>query len=195
MRIKKWKVIHSSVILKNKWLTVRQDKCQLVNGSIINDYFVVEKPDVVAVFAITVDNKVVLVRQYKHGIQRVLIELPGGYAGANEILEKAALRELVEETGYSAPKFIKICELVDNPSGMNDKIHVYLARNARKRSFQQLDPNEDIEVVLMSINELIYSLQHGKICAQTSVAASYAVLDYLSGKASIDNFKDLLRPK
>src|SRR5687767_9986843 len=112
MRIKKWKVIHSSVILKNKWLTVRQDKCQLVNGSVINDYFVVEKPDVVAVFAITADDKVVLVRQYKHGIKKVLIELPGGYAGANEILEKAASRELVEETGYSAPKFIKICEFV-----------------------------------------------------------------------------------
>jgi 8-oxo-dGTP pyrophosphatase MutT (NUDIX family) len=195
MRIKKWKVLHTDIVLENRWLKVRQDKCLLVNGSVIDDYYVVEKPDVVAVFAMTPDDKIVLVRQYKHGIKRVLIELPGGYAGTDEMLEKAASRELVEETGYSAPKFIKVCEFVDNPSGMNDRIHVYLARNATKQSFQQLDPNEHIEVLLMSLNKLIDSIQHGKICAQTSVAASYAVLNYLMGKAYSNNFKDPLRSK
>src|ERR1700733_14051622 len=99
--IQKWKRLKTEVALNNKWCTVHKDTVELPAGKIIDDYFVHIRPDVVLVFPITADGKVIMVRQYKHGAKEILLEFPGGIVDTSEdSVHAAALRELREETGY-----------------------------------------------------------------------------------------------
>ncbi len=73
-----WKVLTSEYIAQDPWFTVRKEKVQLPNGSQIDSYYISEFPDWVNVIAITKENKLILVRQYRHGIARVSYELCAG---------------------------------------------------------------------------------------------------------------------
>ena len=97
----KWKVLESSYLHKIPWLTIRKDKCEMPNGNIIPAFYVNEYPDWVNAFGLTEDGKVVMVRQYRHGIGTIGTELPGGVVEEGESLEEGVRRETLEETGYA----------------------------------------------------------------------------------------------
>lgn len=115
---------------------------------------------VVAVLALTSDNRVVLARQYRAGPNRVLDELPGGSVDEGESPEAAAIRELVEETGYVAGKIIPIGRFLEGAYSTIDK-HGFLALDCEPKSDQKLDPNEFIEVVLKSLPDFFLQLRAG----------------------------------
>ncbi len=73
--IKKWKILESRFVIDNQWCRVKQDKVQLPNGLIVDDYFVNIRPEIVLILPITQNQEVVLVRQYRHGVEEILIEL------------------------------------------------------------------------------------------------------------------------
>ncbi|MCR6639172.1 MAG: NUDIX hydrolase [Sporocytophaga sp.] len=178
--IEKWKTLASEIVFNHKWYKLRKDLVQLPDGKIVDDYFVSVRPEVVVIFAITKNKKVVLVKQYKHGSGEILIELPGGiYDPETESPEEAALRELKEETGYSG-KVVKIAELIDNPTKDTNKIHLYGVKNAIKSGEQNLDDTEAIEVLLVSIEELKTMLLQGEIKVSGSVAGSMLALQKLN---------------
>ena len=137
--IMKWKVLESTYLHREPWLTVRKDKCELPNGTIIPSFYVNEYDEWANAFALTKDGKVVMVRQYRHGIGSVEIELPGG---------------VVEETGYKFEKFEYLGKICANPSTTNNFMHMYLATGGEKVAEQHLDEVEDVEVVLMSVEEV-----------------------------------------
>ena len=92
----KWDILAREDIFKNQWYHLRKDVVRLPNGRIIDDYFVSVRPEVVITFALTKENKALFVRQYKHGLQRVVTEIPGGfYDATTESPEEAAIRELL----------------------------------------------------------------------------------------------------
>ena len=93
-----WKVLSSEYLFNEPWLTIRKDRCQLPNGHIVPAFYVNEYPDWVNVFALTEEGQVVMVKQYRHGIREISIELPGGVIDEGETPEEAARRELMEET-------------------------------------------------------------------------------------------------
>ncbi|MGH2412617.1 MAG: NUDIX hydrolase [Microcystaceae cyanobacterium] len=181
--LQKWQTINSQIILNNQWCKVRQDEVKLPNGQIINDYFINIRPDIVLILPVTQKQKIVFVRQYRHGIEDILLELPAGTFDAHKENElDAAKRELEEETGYIASQLIELATLYDNPVKDTNKIHIFIALDASPIGKQQLDVTEEIEVVLVPIQDVKQKIAMGEIVVSGTLAAIFLGLDFLENK-------------
>ena len=159
-----WKILRSEYLYKESWFTIRKDVCETPQGKIIDPYYVYEFPTWVSALAITKDNRVVMVRQYRHGIQETILEVPGGCVDdTDKNLEEGIARELLEETGFKFEAFHYLGKISPNPSTNNNWMHMYLATGGEQVSGQQLDHNEEIEVVLMEPEEVQRLIEENKI--------------------------------
>ncbi len=174
MSIKPWKIVQSSYIHPR----FRMDTCELANGRFL-DAVVFEFRAWANIVALTKDNEVVLIRQYRHGVREVLWEIPGGVVEDDEEPLAGIKRELLEETGYSADEFIEVGRLYPNPALQTNTIHYYLALNAEKTTDQHLDDGEDIEVQLVPLDELLGMVRRGEFPHALMVAALFHVLAYM----------------
>lgn len=151
----KWKVISSEYLFNDRWFKVRKEKCLTPSGNIVDPYYVYDFPTWVAALAITDDGRILMVRQYRHALGEVCIELPGGCVDDSDPnFEKAIARELVEETGYTFSSFEYLGKISANASTNSNYLHMFLAKGGKKTAPQSLDENEEIEVVLLTIDEL-----------------------------------------
>lgn len=159
-----WKVLHSEYLFKDLWFTVRKDRCISPQGKIIDPYYVYEFPTWVAALALTEDNQVIMVRQYRHAIAETIIEIPGGCVDDTDAnYQEAISRELLEETGYSFSQFDYLGKISPNPSTNNNWLHMFLARGGKRVAAQALDENEEIMVELISLDELKQLIVENKI--------------------------------
>jgi ADP-ribose pyrophosphatase len=160
----KWKTLSSEYLFSDLWFKVRKDICQSSDGRIIDPYYVYEFPEWVTAVALTEDNKVVMVRQYRHAAGEVCIELPGGCIDSTDKSPaEAAARELMEETGYTFSSCEYLGKISANPSTNNNYMHMFLAKGGKKVAEQQLDGNEEILVELYTIDELKQLLRENKL--------------------------------
>jgi ADP-ribose diphosphatase len=137
----------------------------------VDPYYVLEYPGWVNVLAITDDSNVILVRQYRHGIAQVLLELPCGSVGEDESPDQAIYRELMEETGFAAGK-IKLTGIVSpNPATHTNETFCFLAQDCKKVAEPRLDPNENIEVVLVPLSKIRQLTLAGEIKQALHVAS------------------------
>ncbi len=158
-----WKTLSSEYLVKSKYFTARKDKCETPEGKIIPEYFVVELGLTLCALAFTEDDKAIMVKQYRHALNKVTLEIPGGFVDENEDPEKAIARELLEETGYEFSNYEYVGEVAANGGVLNNYTKLYLATGGKKVSNQNLDHNEDIRVELIPMNELIQLLLQNKI--------------------------------
>lgn len=178
--LKKWKILTSNMIIDHQWCQVRRDEIELPSGQIIDDYFVSIKPDVALVLPITNQQEIIFVRQYRHAVGEFFLELPaGGFNPATESAEIAAMRELREETGYTAQHVQKIATLYDKPSKDTNQIHLFLAQNVIKVGEQNLDITEEIEIVLIPIKSVLDKIAQGEISVSGTIAALCLGLNFL----------------
>ncbi len=166
-----WQTLASEELFKSRWLRLRRDTCRLPSNREIDDYFVVELPDGTAIVAITEQHELVLVRQYKHGLGQIVLELPAGIVEASEDPAETIKRELIEETGYSTPTVELITTLATKPARMSARTLIYFAINVRKNLEQQENDAEIIQTVLVPIINLPALIQSGNIITETSLAA------------------------
>lgn len=172
----KWKVISSEKLFSAPWLNVRKDVCELPDGRKHSDYYILEYPDWSTAFALTEDNQVVMVRQYRHGLGVVSTELPGGVIDANEKPEDAIARELLEETGYEFTSIEKLGKISPNPATSTNYMHMFLATGGKKVTEQKLDATEDVEILIHSIDEFKQLMRENKIVQSLHVTtAMYAL--------------------
>lgn len=160
-----WERIASKYLVRAPWATLRVDTCRMPDGTIIADYYVLEYPDWVNVVALTSDNQVILVRQYRHAAGEEVLELPGGVIEKGESIELAARRELLEETGYEFDHLEFLSELYANPATATNKTHCFLATGGKKISEQNLDRGEEIIIELVSpakLKELVLDNKLGQ---------------------------------
>ena len=154
----RWKTLSSKYISNHIYFTARQDRCQREDGTIVDPYFVVELPTSATALPVTEDGKIVLVRQYRHPIDEVILEIPGGFIDEGEDFTAGMKRELLEETGYAFTNIEPLGRVAANPGVLNNYTELFLATGGKKVSGQQLDHNEEIEIVLVTEAELIEML-------------------------------------
>ena len=184
--IKPWRLIRSAIVFDEPWYRLRRDWAMLPDGRQVDDYYVSLRPEVALVFAVTPDDEVVMVRQYKHGAGRVLLEFPGGtFLQDQEAGAHAAARELVEETGYVAEQMDLLGIAWDDPTRQDNRIHMYLGGNARRLQAQQLDTHEDIEVVLVPLRRLRHMCISGELAVTGSLALAFLGLEALRERGSL----------
>jgi 8-oxo-dGTP pyrophosphatase MutT (NUDIX family) len=173
MEILKWKKLSSKYLVKEKWATLRVDTCELQNGSVKDDYYVLEYPNWVNAIALTEENKIIIVRQYRHAADIVSLEVPGGVIDGDELPEYAIRRELLEETGYSFKSAELIATLYPNPATANNVTYTYLLKGGTKTHEQHLDEHEILNVEEYTIAEVKQLLADNKIDQALHCAALF----------------------
>lgn len=151
----KWKTIDSRVVVKDRWIHLRADKCALADNTVIEPYYVLEYADWVSVLAIDINGKAILVREYRHGAGLVGLGLVGGGIDDDDASpEDAARRELREETGYLTNELICLGTGYANWGNQNNRIHYFLAKNCCLGGDASFDPSEICELVLTDFSQL-----------------------------------------
>ena len=124
---------------------------------------ILESGDWVNILALTSDNKVVIVRQYRFGVGKITAEIPGGLIDRNETPKEAAIRELQEETGYTSSTWKYLGAVEPNPAINNNLCHHWMAENATKTHKPNLDKGEDIIVETLSLDEIKSEIIEGRL--------------------------------
>lgn len=153
--------IKSEKIYEGKILNLRIDTIELPDKKYTKRE-VVEHSGGVGVVAITDEDKIVLVKQYRQAISKEMLEIPAGKLELNEEPRITAIRELKEETGYSTDNLKYITEFYPTPGYCNEKIHVYMA-DKLKPGEQDLDEHEYVEVIEMPFDEAYEKTLNGEI--------------------------------
>lgn len=179
----RWKTLSSEYLFDDEslWFKVRREVCETPDGKIIDPYYVYEFPEWATAFALTEDNKVILVKQYRHPIADISIELPGGCIDDTDKDHQTAIaRELLEETGYEFSSYESLGKISANPSTNTNWMHMFLAKGGKKVSEQKLDHNEEIIVELCSIDEVKQLVRENKIVQAMHVTTILYALEKLN---------------
>jgi 8-oxo-dGTP pyrophosphatase MutT (NUDIX family) len=160
---KPWKVRTREYVSREFWYTVRVDEVELPTGSVIPKYWVSEYRPWVNVVALTKDEQVVLIRQYRHGLAQVHFEIPAGTTDPGETdLEAATRRELLEETGYGGGRWSPLITLSANPALQDNLAHTFLAEGVERIAEPHTEAGEDLRVHLVPLADIERMIAEGE---------------------------------
>lgn len=169
--------IHSQSIYQGSFLSINQDTIQLPNGK-TTQRLVVRHPGAACILAITEQQEIVLVRQWRYATGEALLEIPAGKLDWGEDPAQCALRELAEETPYTAKKVEKIFEFYSAAGFCDEKMYLYRAEGLQKNSQLLPDQDEFVETILMNRSDIIQAIKQGQIRdAKTLIALQYFLME------------------
>jgi ADP-ribose pyrophosphatase len=173
-----WEKLSSEYLYNDTWFTFRKDRVKKGSGKEMYPYYVLEYSNWVNVFPVTTDGKVILQKQYRYGLGQFSIEIPGGVMDPHETDPmEAAKRELLEETGYSCGKIIQTSIISPNPATSNNLTYGFLATDCTLTHIPSFDENEELEVMLASIEEVKELIRENKIIQSLHVTSMmYALM-------------------
>jgi ADP-ribose pyrophosphatase len=162
--IRDWPIISREQIGDFRIFRLTKKKVRSPRTGEIREVQALQFPDWVLILALTPQEEVVMVRQYRHGIERVCLELPGGLVDpADDSPAGSARRELLEETGYQTDKLMLMGECYPQPAILSNKCFFYLAQNATEVQPQQLDGGEDIEIIKVPLKDIPAKIENREI--------------------------------
>ena len=173
-----WKLKKSRPLHDYRIFKTRSDIRESPRTGNDHEFFVLESPDWVNIVAVTEDEKIVFIDQFRHGISASTIEIPGGMVDEGETPAICAERELLEETGYAADGFVEIGMVHPNPALFDNICYTFLARNARKIKVPVFEGTEDIDTVLYPASDIKKLIKNGTITHSIVINALYFYMNY-----------------
>lgn len=167
---KKWEVLDSEYLFHEPWLTARRDHIRQPSGVEMENYYVLEYPEWVNIIAITRDGHFLMERQYRHACGITAIEIPAGCAEPGETPMEAAKRELMEETGYSGGEWSLFMDVCPNPGSFTNTSWTFLAVGVEPTDKPHLEETEDIDIFLMTEEEVRRKLENNEFRQALMVA-------------------------
>jgi 8-oxo-dGTP pyrophosphatase MutT (NUDIX family) len=176
--VKRWKRKSRKEIVKDQWISLYADECELPGGHIVAPFYVVEEKDWVHVVAIDANGSILLTRLYRYPTDWLGWELPCGGIDAGEDPLSAAKRELREETGYVAAKWQQIGgPLYPNPARQTNRVYSFVATDLTQAGPQSMEATEDIEFEFASPAEVRTRIARGDFRHALHVACFFLVAD------------------
>lgn len=169
--ISKWRKLSVRGRYADRVLSVDHVEYFYEGAGVSMPFTVVNTSDWVVVIPVDEDGRFILVKQFRAGTESLTFEFPGGAVNTGETHEKAAQRELLEETGSLAQELEHIGTIAPNPAFMKNSAYVYFAKGCKVTSTLNLDPFEDIEVIKVGQDELQEMIKNGSINHSIVVAA------------------------
>jgi ADP-ribose pyrophosphatase len=158
-----WKIIHSELLFQNRWMELYEDKVEVRPGKITH-YTWYRTPDVAVIVPFIDKSTLVMIRQYRHPLRKVLLEFPAGHMENNEDPKKTATRELLEETGYHAQEIEQVYTYNPSVNISKQLIHIFRGTNLVKGEYEHSDSIEDIRnVEIISVEKLKHIIIAGKV--------------------------------
>jgi 8-oxo-dGTP pyrophosphatase MutT (NUDIX family) len=159
----KWTITKDKKVYGTPIFSLQEKEVLPDDGSDAAKFYVLNAPEWINVIALTDNNEVALVEQYRHGIDETTLEIPGGMVDAGEKPLEAAKRELLEETGFESDSWELLGKASSNPAILSNFTHIYMARDCKKTSPQQTDGHEDIKVHSLPIKEFLSLVDEGVV--------------------------------
>ncbi len=165
-------IVKSEYLYRGKVLNVRLDQVRVTadGKQLVVMREIVEHRGAVAIVAIDSQDRVLLVRQYRSAAQRELLEIPAGTLEVGEDPALCAVRELKEETGYSAAEWTEIGKLLPSPGFCTEQMYLYLAQNLTA-STASPEEDESIQVEIIPFTDAIAKIERGEIIDAKSIVA------------------------
>jgi ADP-ribose pyrophosphatase len=172
-RPKPWRIKSSVTLKDHRIFSLRKDVSVSPRTGREHEFVVLESLDWVSVVALDSEDRLIMVRQYRHGLGEVTLEVPGGLVDPGLTPEEAARTELRQETGYAARELIDLGDLSAAPAIFTNRLHVFLARDAYRVGELDQDEGEDIQVVLVPLDEVRSLIGSGELIHAQMIASIY----------------------
>lgn len=172
--IKKWTLLSSKDVSPSSWFPIESRDYQLPNGSVVKDFTITTIGDVSMVVPVTKEGKLVLVRQYKPGVDEITIEFPAGrIEERHRDFKELAQHELEEEAGIHCENLEEFGVFAGFTTKGSERVHCFLARDVEFNSTQHFDSTEEIEVVQATPAEYDDMIREGKILSGQAIGVWY----------------------
>ncbi|MBU0976396.1 MAG: NUDIX hydrolase [Patescibacteria group bacterium] len=169
-KLKRWEVVSEEDVSPSHWYPVYKQKIRLPDGSIIDDYYASRYKNASMILPITKEKEIIFERQYRQGVDDILVELPAGEIRGNISPEDTARMELDEETGIVSENLIYLGEVYQAPTKSSVRMKGYLAEDVVISKAQNLEETEDIEILKIPVFKIFEYIQKGRIQNSDTIA-------------------------
>jgi ADP-ribose pyrophosphatase len=158
-----WELVASEDLQDCAVFRVRRDQARSPRTGVVHRFYGIEADAWVNVVPVTTAGEVVLVRQYRHGTREVTLEIPGGIVDPGERPERAAERELLEETGYGGGSLTPLGSVNPNPALFSNRVHTFVARGVEPLREIRNSGTEETSLVLLPVAAVREAVETGRI--------------------------------
>jgi len=172
--VEEWMVLKRRMVADYQLFQIEEKNVKSPRTGAVMAVQAIHFPDWVVVLPITSDQTVVMIHQYRHGNEKICLELPGGLVDADDDSPETTVhRELLEETGYRSKRIVKVGETYPQPAVLSNRCSFYLAKDVEQVGKMSLDAGEDISLVHVPIDAIPSKIKRREIDNAMTILAFY----------------------